>query len=54
MDELAEEALREYVDYTGRFLASVEAGLRDAQAGRVYTVDEVRAELVRRRAQRMR
>jgi predicted transcriptional regulator len=52
VEEVAGEALREYLDYTRRFIADVEAGLRDADAGRLHTLDEVRAELLRRRALR--
>lgn len=49
VEAVASEALREYVDYTRRFVASVEAGLQDAREGRVYTPDEVRAEVEARR-----
>ncbi len=52
VEEVAAEALRDYVDYTRRFLASVEAGLQDAREGRVHTTDEVRAQLEARRKAR--
>ena len=50
--ELLNEAAREYVSYTKRFLASIEAGIRDADEGRMYMAEEARAELMSRRRSR--
>lgn len=52
VEAIMADAAREHLDYTERFLADVEAGVRDADAGRVHSADEVRAELARRRAAR--
>jgi len=38
--------------YIERFLSSVNQGLEDAEAGRIYTTETLRQELAKRRAQR--
>jgi predicted transcriptional regulator len=54
VDKILADAARAHVEYTRRLLASIEAGLADADAGRVHTIEEVEAELARRRAARAR
>lgn len=54
VEKVVADAMRGHVDYTRRLLASIEAGLADADAGRVHTIEEVEAELARRRAARAR
>lgn len=49
---LANESLRELIDYRQRFLASIRAGEADVAAGRTFSSEEARAELERRRRQR--
>jgi predicted transcriptional regulator len=48
--KLTNETLRELIDYRRRFLAAIDAGARDIEEGRLYSSDEVRAELDRRRS----
>ncbi len=52
VEAIVADAARVHLDYTERFLADVEAGVADADAGGVHSADEVRAELARRRAAR--
>ncbi len=54
VDSIVADATRAHVEYTQRLLASIEAGLADADAGRLHTIEEVEAELARRRAARAR
>ena len=54
IESVVAETMREHVEYTRRLIASIEAGLRDADAGRVHSIEEVEAELARRRAARTR
>ncbi|MCC7111870.1 MAG: ribbon-helix-helix protein, CopG family [Deltaproteobacteria bacterium] len=54
IESVVAETMREHVEYTRRLIASIEAGLRDADAGRVHSIEEVEAELARRRAARAR
>lgn len=54
IESVVAEAMREHVEYTRRLIGSIEAGLRDADAGRVRSIEEVEAELARRRAARAR
>ena len=54
VDVILADAARAHVEYTERFLADVEAGLRDADSGRVMSGEQVLAELARRRAERKR
>lgn len=54
IESVVAETMREHVEYSRRLIASIEAGLRDADAGRVHSIEEVEAELARRRAARAR
>ena len=49
LDSLANSALREYIVYESQVGASVERGIRDIEAGRTRSTDEVRALLEERR-----
>ncbi len=54
IESVVAETMREHVEHSRRLIASIEAGLRDADAGRVHSIEEVEAELARRRAARAR
>jgi predicted transcriptional regulator len=43
VEALLEEAARELANYRRAFLAELELGIKDAEAGRFVTADEVRA-----------
>lgn len=54
LDDLTGDLFRRYLESMRRFVGDVNAGIADADASRVHTIDEVRAELDRRRAARAR
>jgi predicted transcriptional regulator len=50
LEDVATDAVRDYVEHAKRVLASIEQGKRDIQAGRVHSLESVLDDVSRQRA----